>query len=123
MGVSIKYAGEKRRNAALRRAIWDKLERKLDQRLDSGAVYEITEQLCKMVDIAADDMMNVAEFDRIGIGRKHHYKLELYISEDRIASQNTLEGAGSLPPHPPARAQLWLAFMKMVFLWMCHTRK
>ncbi len=111
MGASIKYVGGKRRETALRRAIWDKIERKLDQQLDVGAVYEITDELCKVVDTVVEDMNTVGELNRIGYEKKHHYRLELCISDDRVTSQNTLEGAGSLPPHPPTRAQHWQGFV------------
>jgi len=102
MGVDIKHIGERRRKAALRRAIWYNIEALLPGEFDYEAANEVVTQLCNTVATVAEDMRNVGEFNRIGYRKRHWYVMELQISEDRITAQNTLEGANCEPRLLPA---------------------
>ncbi len=108
MGVSIKYASRKKSEADLKRAFWNFLERRASQDLDLDVARGIVEKMCEVANLVVEDMETVGELNRIGFARRHWYNLELSIGEDKIVVQNSLEGAGSSPPHPPTRAQLWL---------------
>ncbi len=101
MGVGIEYMGERRRKAALRRAVWCNVEVGLPGGFDYEAANDIVSQLCNAVGTVVEDMRNVAEFNRIGYRKRHWYVLQLNISEDTITAQNTLEGADCAPHLPP----------------------
>jgi len=108
MGVSIKYVSRKRRETALRRAVWDFVEMEVDQELDFAVANVVVQRMCEILRFVVEDMKTVGELNRAGSRRRHWYTLELNIGEDKINVQNILEGAGSSPPHPPTRAQQWL---------------
>ena len=105
MGVGIKHTGERIRKAELRRAIWRNIEALLPGEFDYEAADEVVNQLCSAVLTVVEDMRNVGEFNRIGYRKRHWYVMELHISEDKVTSQNTLEGADCGAP-PPAYT-LW----------------
>ncbi len=103
MGASIKYVGDKRRMAVLRRAIWSIFEKDMPGELDVDAAGDAVAQLCRTVGTVAEDMKTVSELNRIGYRKRHWYALELNISDSSVAMQNTLEGAGQCGPlFPPA---------------------
>ncbi len=102
MGVSIKYVGDRRRMAVLRRAIWSIIESEMPGEFDIEAASDAVSQLCRAVSTVAEDMKNVSEFNRIGYSKRHWYVLELNISDSSIAMQNTLEGANQCAPHFPS---------------------
>ncbi len=108
MGVSIKYANGKRREAALKRALWNFVEKEAAEELDLTVAKEVVQRLYEVLKFVVEDMKSVGELNRIGLQRRHWYNMELSIGEDKINVQNILEGARSSPPHPPTRAQLWL---------------
>ena len=97
MGVSIKYVGDRRRMAVLRRAIWSVIENGLPGELDIDAASDAVSQLCKAVSTVAEDMKNVSELNRIGYMKRHWYVLELNISDSSVEMQNILDGAGQCP--------------------------
>lgn len=101
MGVGIEHIGERRRRAALRRAIWRNIEATLPGEFDYEAANEVVKQLCGIVLTVAEDMKSVGEFNRIGYRKRHWYAMELHISEDSMTAQNTLEGAFCEPRLPP----------------------
>ncbi|MCL4364815.1 MAG: hypothetical protein M1569_02830 [Candidatus Marsarchaeota archaeon] len=101
MGASIKYVGDRRRMAVLRRAIWSVIESGLPGEFDIDAADDAVSQLCKAVSTVAEDMKTVSEMNKIGYIKRHWYVLELNISDSSIAMQNTLEGAGQCPPFFP----------------------
>ena len=102
MGVSIKYVGDRRRMAVLRRAIWNIIESGLPGEFDIDAASDAVSQLCRTVSTVAEDMKTVSEFNRIGYKKKHWYVLELNISDSSVEMQNTLEGAGQCAPLFPS---------------------
>lgn len=110
MGVSIKYVSRKRREAALRRALWNFVEGEVNQDLDVSVANEVVSKNCEVLRLVVEDMKTVGELNHVGFPRRHWYSLRLDIGEDKITLQNILEGARSSPPHPPTRAQLWLGF-------------
>ncbi len=101
MGVGIRYMSERRRRAALRRAIWNSMEVLVPPDFDYDAANDIVLQLCCMVNTVVEDFKNVAEMDRIGYGKSHWYSLQIHVSGERITLQNTLEGANCTPYTPP----------------------
>lgn len=107
MGVSIKYVRERRRKAMLRKAIWNRIEGSLPDEFDIEAANDVTVQLCNVVDTAIEDMMNVAEFNRIGYRKRHWYVLELHINDVGVQVQNTLQGAAFQAPTPAAAEGLY----------------
>ena len=102
MGVGIKDMSERRRKAALRRAIWSNMEVLVPPDFDYDAANEIVSQLCGMVKTVVEDFKNVAEFNRIGYRKQHWYAVQIHVSEDKMTLQNTLEGANCTPCIPPA---------------------
>ena len=101
MGVGIEYMGEKRRKAALRRAIWSNMEYLVPPDFDYDAANEIVSQLCGMVSTVVEDFKNVTELDKIGYRKQNWYAMHVHISGDRMTVQNTLEGANCTPHCPP----------------------
>ena len=97
MGVSIKYVGDRRRMAVLRRAIWGIIESGLPEGFDIDAAGDAVSQLCRAVSTVAEDMKTVSELNRIGYRKRHWYALELNISDSSVAMQNTLEGVDQCP--------------------------
>ncbi len=107
MGVGIKDMSERRRRAALRRAIWSNMEVLVPPDFDYDAANEIVSQLCGMVNTVVEDFKNVAEFNRIGYKKQHWYAIQIHVSEGKMTLQNTLEGANCTPCTPPTHFGSW----------------
>ena len=103
MGASIKYVSRKRRDAALKRAVWNFVESEVDDGLNVSAVTDVVCRICEAVRFVVEDMNTVGELNRTGFPRRHWYTIGLDIGEDRVSVQNRLERAKSSPPLPPGR--------------------
>ena len=111
MGVGIEYMSERRRRAALRRAIWNSMEHLAPPDFDYDAANEIVYQLCGMVNTVVEDFKNVAEFNRIGYRKRHWYAMCIHVSENNMTVQNTLEGADCTPHVPPAHFGFGISYL------------
>lgn len=104
MGTEIRYMEERKRRAALKRAIWSNIELLAPPDFDYDSAGRIVSELCGLVNTVVEDVKNVAEFNRIGYRKSHWYAVQIHVSEDGMTVQNTLEGANCTPHFPPTHA-------------------